>query len=47
MPTYRAYRVDRAHHILTAEWIDAPNDTEAVDQAEELCDQGAPLIEVW
>lgn len=47
MTTYRAYRVDRTHHIQSAEWIDAPSDEAAVDQAEELCEEGAPLIEVW
>lgn len=47
MATYRAYRVDRTHHIQSAEWIDAPSDEKAVDRAEELCGQGAPLIEVW
>jgi len=47
MTTYRAYRVDRTHHIQSAEWIEAPSDEHAVDKAEELCEEGAPLIEVW
>jgi hypothetical protein len=47
MTTYRAYRVDRSRHIQSAEWIDAPNDEAAVDKAEDLCEEGAPLIEVW
>ena len=47
MPTYRAYRVDRARHIQSAEWLEAPNDEAASEQAEELCEEGAPTIEVW
>jgi hypothetical protein len=47
MATYRAYRVDRAHHIQSAEWLEARNDDDAVEQAEELCEEGAPLIELW
>ena len=47
MPTYRAYRVDHRRHIQSAEWLDAPNDQAAAKHAEELCEEGAPLIEVW
>jgi hypothetical protein len=47
MPTYRAYRLDRHRRIRDGQWLDAPNDAAAVDQAEELCEEGAPLIEVW
>ena len=47
MATYRAYRVDSRHHIKSAEWLEAPNDEAAVDQAEELCEEGLPTIELW
>jgi len=47
MATYRAYRVDRHRHIQSAAWIEAPNDQAAADQAEELCEEGAPTIELW
>jgi len=47
MATYRAYRVDNRRHIKSAEWLDAPSDAAAKDQAEELCEEGAPTIELW
>jgi hypothetical protein len=47
MTTYRAYRVDRRHHIVKGEWLEARNDTEAKAQAQELCEEGAPTIELW
>jgi hypothetical protein len=47
MATYRAYRVDRRRHILNGQWLEASNDAEAKDQAGELCEEGAPTIELW
>ena len=47
MTTYRAYRVDRRNRIVDGQWLDAPNDAAAKDQAEELCDDGAPTVELW
>jgi hypothetical protein len=47
MTTYRAYRLDSRRHILNGQWLEAPNDAAAVDQAGELCEEGAPTIEVW
>jgi hypothetical protein len=47
MTTYRAYRLDSRHRILDGQWLDAPNDDDAVDQAEDLCEEGAPTIELW
>jgi hypothetical protein len=47
MPTYRAYHVDRRRHIQSAQWIEAPTDEAAAAQAEELCEEGAPTIELW
>jgi hypothetical protein len=47
MTTYRAYRLDKRHHILNGTWLDAQSDAAAVGQAEELCEEGAPTIEVW
>jgi hypothetical protein len=47
MTTYRAYRLDPRRRIQSGTWLDAPNDAAAVDQAEELCDEDAPTIELW
>jgi hypothetical protein len=47
MTTYRAYRLDDHRHILNGQWLEAPNDAAAVDQAEELCEDGVPTIELW
>jgi hypothetical protein len=47
MPTYRAYRVDNRHRILNGTWLEASNDAAAVSQAEELCDESAPTVELW
>ncbi|MGZ3376463.1 MAG: hypothetical protein ACXU8S_07685 [Phenylobacterium sp.] len=47
MTTYRAYRLDERRHILNGQWLEAPNDAAAVDRAEELCEEGAPTIELW
>jgi hypothetical protein len=45
--TYRAYRVDKRRHILDAAWIDAPDDARAKEQAADLCEEGAPAVELW
>ena len=47
MTTYRAYRVDRRNHIVNGQWLEATNDADAMEQAEELCEEGAPTIELW
>ena len=47
MSTYRAYRVDARRHIKSAEWIEAPADDAAKAEAAELCEEGAPTIELW
>jgi hypothetical protein len=47
MPTYRAYHLDSRRRILDGQWLDAPDDAAAVDQAENLCEEGAPAIELW
>jgi hypothetical protein len=48
MPTYRAYRVDHRRHIQAAAWIEAPDDHAAkVEAKDELCEDGAPVVEVW
>jgi hypothetical protein len=47
MGTYRAYRVDQGRHIQSAEWLDAPTDEAAAEKAQELCEEGAPTIEIW
>jgi hypothetical protein len=47
MTTYRAYRLDERRHILNGQWLEAPNDAAAVDQAEDLCEEGVPTVELW
>jgi hypothetical protein len=47
MGTYRAYRIDERNRIKNAEWLDAPDDESAKEQAAELCEEGAPVIELW
>lgn len=47
MPAYRAYRLDDHHRILDGQWLEAPDDAAAIDQAETLCDEGAPSVELW
>ncbi|THD60958.1 hypothetical protein [Phenylobacterium sp.] len=47
MTTYRAYRLDSRRHIVNGQWLEAADDEAAVDQAEELCEEGVPTIELW
>ncbi|MBW8815776.1 MAG: hypothetical protein JF588_20350 [Caulobacterales bacterium] len=46
MPTYRAYRLDADREFRSGVWIDARNDLDAVQRAEELCDPATPFVEV-
>jgi hypothetical protein len=48
MPTYRAYRLDERRRILTADWIEAPDDTAAASEArDDLCEDDVPAVEIW
>ena len=48
MPTYRAYRLDKSRRIMTAQWIEAPDDAAAKAEAkDDLCEDGIPAVEVW
>ena len=47
MTTYRAYRIDGHRRIINGQWLEAPNDAAAAEQAGELCEEGAPVIELW
>jgi hypothetical protein len=47
MPTYRVYRRDRRGNFRTGDWLKARDDGQAVAQAEELCDEETPTVEVW
>ncbi|MFL6829449.1 MAG: hypothetical protein ACJ8D5_02365 [Sphingomicrobium sp.] len=42
---YRIYRLDRAKHVLEAEWVTAETDDQAVAAARAL--KGSGLREVW
>ena len=48
MPNYRAYQVDDRRRILSATWVEAPNDEAAkAKAAEDLCDEDVPAVELW
>jgi hypothetical protein len=47
MTTYRAYHLNDRRRIVSGTWLEAPDDAAAVEQAGELCEDGAPTIEVW
>lgn len=46
MPTYRAYRLNADREFRSGVWIDARNDADALNQAEDLCDPDTPIVEV-
>ena len=43
--TYRLYRFDAANMMVTADWIEAASDTEAIAKAEAAC--AATKCELW
>ena len=45
MPVYRAYRLDGAGKVWSAEWIEAADDATALDAARRL--DGTANLEVW
>lgn len=45
MAAYRVYRLDGAGKVLSAEWIEADNDEQAVETARGL--ESAVRFEVW
>lgn len=45
LPSYRLYRLDGAGNIMTAEWVEADGDDEALEKARIRCKIGA--YEVW
>lgn len=47
MTIYRAFRVDRRREIKSGVWVRAQSDAEARTQAADLCEEGAPIVEVW
>jgi hypothetical protein len=44
---YRVYRLDPAGHIMSGDWIEADNEPQARAEAEALCDEGSPRVELW
>lgn len=44
---YRVYKLDPAGHIVSGEWIEAESEPEARDQAQALCGDGVPSVELW
>ena len=44
---YRVYKLDPAGRIMSGDWIEAENEPLARAQAEALCEQGAPRVELW
>ena len=47
MQHYRVYKLSRAGRIVSAEWIEAPDEGEARAKAHALCDQATPAVELW
>lgn len=47
MPTYRAYRLDARRRILTGGWLQARDDADAIEQAEDLCSPETDTVELW
>ena len=45
MLSYRLYRLDGAGKIMTAEWIEAENDEDALEKARARCKIGG--YELW
>jgi hypothetical protein len=45
LPNYRLYRLDGAGKIMSAEWIDAPGDAEALGDARSRAESGS--FELW
>jgi hypothetical protein len=43
--TYRLYRFDAANMVVTADWIEAASDEEAIAKAEAAC--AAAKCELW
>lgn len=46
MNNYRLYRIDGAGRISAAEWLEAPDDRSAEEQAARLCENGG-VAELW
>ena len=44
---YRVYKLNPAGRIVSGQWIEADNETEACIRAQALCDAGAPQVELW
>jgi hypothetical protein len=45
LPNYRLYRLDGAGKIMSAEWVEAPDDDGARDEARSRSDSGS--FELW
>lgn len=44
---YRVYKLDPAGRIMSGLWIEADSEPDARAQAEALCDEGSPQVELW
>jgi hypothetical protein len=48
MASYRAYRLNERRRIVSGDWLDALDDSEAKALAAELCEEnGGPAVELW
>lgn len=47
MSVYRAYRLNQAGHIMTADWLDADDDLQAEALAATQCGPETPQVELW
>lgn len=44
---YRVYRLNPAGGIVSGDWIEAESEPQARAQAQALCDEGTPIVELW
>ncbi len=47
MADYRIYKLNELDRIVSADWIQAETDHQALSVARSLCGEGAPSVEVW
>jgi hypothetical protein len=44
---YRVYKLDPAGRIMSGAWIEAEDEPQARAEAQALCDQASPHVELW
>jgi hypothetical protein len=44
---YRVYRLNAAGAIVSGDWIDAEDESQARARAQAFCNEGTPSVELW